>query len=78
VLAAARKGEVCALLVTRFDRVGRSAIDVQVNVSTIVNADCEFITTEQGLHLRPGGDAMSRAQMGMMAISSADNPSPTT
>lgn len=68
VLAAVRRSEVSALLVTRLDRIGRSALDVQVNVTAIVSAGCELITTEQGLHLRPGGDAMSRAQMGMMAI----------
>lgn len=68
VLQAVRRGEVRAVLVTRLDRIGRTTLDVIANVRAIADAGGEFVTTEQGLHVRPGGDAMSTAMLSLMAV----------
>lgn len=60
VLEAARRGRVEAVLVSRLDRFGRSSLDLLANIRALSEAGVEFICIEQGLHVRPGGDAMSQ------------------
>jgi putative DNA-invertase from lambdoid prophage Rac len=59
VLDAARRGKLSAVLVQRLDRFGRSSLDLLANISALRDAGVEFIAVEQGLHVRPNGDAMS-------------------
>jgi len=67
VLEAARKGQAGAVLVTRLDRFGRSSLDLQTNVRALVDAGVRFVCTEQGLEIKPGGDAVSQLLLTMLA-----------
>ena len=60
VLDAARRGKVSAVVVTRLDRFGRSSLDLLANIRALTDAGVEFLAVEQGLHVRPDGDAMSQ------------------
>jgi len=68
VLAAARRGELDALLVFKLDRAGRSALDLLANIRELVEVHgVRFLVTSQGLDLKPGGDAISRLLMTVLA-----------
>lgn len=67
VLDAARRGEVDAVLCWKLDRFGRSVLDVLSNVRALESAGVRFIVTTQGLDVRPGGDAMSRLILSVLA-----------
>lgn len=68
VLAAARRGEFDAMLVFKLDRAGRSALDLLANIRELVEVHgVRFIVTSQGLDLKPGGDAISRLLMTVLA-----------
>lgn len=56
---AARRGQIQAVIVTRLDRFGRSAIDLLTNIRDLTDCGVQFIASEQGLHVRPA-DAMSQ------------------
>jgi putative DNA-invertase from lambdoid prophage Rac len=60
ILGAARRGKLSAVIVARLDRFGRSSLDLLANIRTLTDAGVEFIAIEQGLHVRPHGDAMSQ------------------
>ena len=60
VLHAARRGKVSAVLVSRLDRFGRSSLDLLHNIQALTAAGVEFMSIEQGLHVKPNGDAMSQ------------------
>jgi len=60
VLEAARHGKVSAVLVSRLDRFGRSAADLAANIRALTGGGVEFVAVEQGLHVRPNGDATSQ------------------
>lgn len=67
VLEAARRGEVDAVIVYKLDRFGRSALDVLANIETLSAAGVRFIAATQGLDVKPGGDAMSRLMLTVLA-----------
>jgi DNA invertase Pin-like site-specific DNA recombinase len=68
VLEAARLGKVDALLVYKLDRAGRSALDLLANIRELVEVHgVRFVVTSQGLDLKPGGDAISRLLMTVLA-----------
>ena len=60
VLDAARRGKVSAVLVSRLDLFGRSNLDLLHNIRALTAAGVEFISIEQGLHVKPNGGAMSQ------------------
>jgi DNA invertase Pin-like site-specific DNA recombinase len=67
VIAAARKGQIRAVIVSRLDRFGRSSLDLLANIKAVTDAGAEFIAVEQGLHVRPRGDAMSQLLLTILA-----------
>ena len=68
VLQAARRGAFDALLVFKLDRAGRSALDLLANIRELVDVyGTRFVVTSQGLDLKPGGDAISRLLMTVLA-----------
>lgn len=67
LMDAARRRKVDVVLVWKLDRFGRSALDVLANIRELDGAGVRFIATTQGLDVRPGGDAMSRLILGVLA-----------
>jgi putative DNA-invertase from lambdoid prophage Rac len=67
LMVAARRGKLDTVLVWKLDRFGRSALDVLANIRELDSAGVRFIATTQGLDVRPGGDAMSRLILGVLA-----------
>jgi putative DNA-invertase from lambdoid prophage Rac len=68
VLGAARRAEFDALLVFKLDRAGRSAFDLLANIRELVDVHgVRFMVTSQGLDLKPGGDAIGRLLMTVLA-----------
>jgi DNA invertase Pin-like site-specific DNA recombinase len=67
VMEAARRGRLDAVLVWKLDRFGRSALDVLANIRDLDAAGVRFIAATQGVDVRPGGDAMSRLILGVLA-----------
>lgn len=67
VQEAARRGQVDVLAVWKLDRFGRSALDLLANIRALDSAGVRFVATSQGLDIRPGGDAMSRLMITMLA-----------
>ena len=67
VLDAARRGQLDAVVCWKLDRFGRSVLDVLANVRALEAAGVRFIVTTQGLDVRPGGDAMSRLILSVLA-----------
>lgn len=60
ILEAARRGQIDTVLVMRLDRFGRSAPDLLQNIRALKEAGVEFIALDQGLHVKPNGDAVSQ------------------
>jgi DNA invertase Pin-like site-specific DNA recombinase len=67
VLDAARQGEVGAVLCWKLDRFGRSSFDLLANVQELERCGVAFEAVTQGLVIRPGGDAVSRLLLTMLA-----------
>lgn len=67
LMDAARRGKLDAVMVWKLDRFGRSALDVLANIRDLDVAGTRFIATTQGIDIRPGGDAMSRLILGVLA-----------
>jgi DNA invertase Pin-like site-specific DNA recombinase len=67
VMAAARKGEVGAVLVWKLDRFGRSSLDVLSNIQGLTDAGVRFVAVTQGLDVKPQGDAMSHLILTVLA-----------
>lgn len=67
VLAAARKGDLGAVVVWKLDRWGRSALDVLSNIEELERSGVRFIATSQGLDIRPDGDPMSKLILTVLA-----------
>ena len=68
ILRTARRGEFDALLVLKLDRAGRSALDLLANIRELVDVQgVRFVVISQGLDLKPGGDAISRLLMTVLA-----------
>lgn len=67
VLEAARRGEVNTVVVWKLDRWGRSALDVLANIQALEAAGARFVVVTQGIDIKPGGDAMSRLMLTMLA-----------
>lgn len=67
ILEAARRGQVTHVLVHRLDRFGRSVSDLLANISEIERCGVVFEAVAQGLSLRPGGDAVSRLMLTLLA-----------
>lgn len=67
ILEASRKGEVDAVVVWKLDRWGRSALDVLANIQTLADAGVRFVAVTQGIDIKPGGDAMSRLMLTVLA-----------
>jgi DNA invertase Pin-like site-specific DNA recombinase len=67
LMDAARRGKLDAVVVWKLDRFGRSALDVLANIRDLDAAGVRFIAMTQGIDIRPGGDAMSRLILGVLA-----------
>jgi len=67
LMDAARRGKLDAVMVWKLDRFGRSALDVLANIRDLDAAGVRFTATTQGIDVRPGGDAMSRLILGVLA-----------
>lgn len=67
LMAAARAGKIDAVVVWKLDRFGRSALDLLANIRTLDSAGVRFVATTQGIDIRPGGDAMSRLLLTVLA-----------
>lgn len=67
LMRAARSGEVDTVLVWKLDRFGRSALDLLANIEQLQASAVRFIATSQGIDLRPGGDALSRLLVTVLA-----------
>lgn len=67
VLDAARRGKIDAVVVWKLDRFGRSALDVLANIQALADAGVRFVCMSQGLDVKPGGDAMSRLLLSVLA-----------
>jgi DNA invertase Pin-like site-specific DNA recombinase len=67
LMEAARRGKLDAVLVWKLDRFGRSALDVLANLRELEGAGVAFTATTQGITIKPGGDAMSRLLVTMLA-----------
>ncbi len=67
LMESARRGKLDAVLCWKLDRFGRSALDVLANIRDLDAAAVRFIATTQGIDIRPGGDAMSRLMLTMLA-----------
>lgn len=67
VLQAAQRGDVDCVLVWKLDRFGRSAFDLLANIQRLEAAGVRFVAVTQGIDIRPGGDAMSRLLLTMLA-----------
>lgn len=68
VLEAARRGQIDAVLVWKLDRAGRSTIDLLANIRELVEGHgVRFLVTSQGLDVKPGGDAISRLLLTVLA-----------
>jgi DNA invertase Pin-like site-specific DNA recombinase len=67
LMSAARGGKLDVVLVWKLDRLGRSALDVLANIRDLDAAGVRFIAKTQGIDIRPGGDAMSRLILGVLA-----------
>lgn len=67
LMEASRRGQVDAVMVWKLDRFGRSALDVLANMRDLDAAGVRFIAITQGIDIRPGGDAMSRLILGVLA-----------
>ena len=67
LMEASRRGQVDAVMVWKLDRFGRSALDVLSNMRDLDAAGVRFIAITQGIDIRPGGDAMSRLILGVLA-----------
>lgn len=67
VLTAARRHETDAVLCWKLDRFGRSSLDLLANLRILEDAGVRFLATSQGLDLKPGGDAMSRLIVSVLA-----------
>lgn len=67
VLEAARRGRIDTVIVWKLDRWGRSALDLLGNLRELEGCGVRFLATTQGLDVRPGGDAMSRLLLTVLA-----------
>lgn len=67
LMDAARRGKLDAVICWKLDRFGRSALDVLANIRDLDAAGVRFIAMTQGIDIRPGGDAMSRLILGVLA-----------
>jgi DNA invertase Pin-like site-specific DNA recombinase len=67
LLDAARRGRVEAVLVWKLDRFGRSALDLLANIRQLEDTGVRFIAVSQGIDIKPGGDAMGRLLLTMLA-----------
>jgi putative DNA-invertase from lambdoid prophage Rac len=67
LMDAARHGNIDTVLVWKLDRFGRSALDVLANLRELEAAGVAFTAITQGITIKPGGDAMSRLLVTMLA-----------
>jgi DNA invertase Pin-like site-specific DNA recombinase len=67
LMQAARRGTLDTVLVWKLDRFGRSALDVLANLRELEAAGVAFTAVTQGITIKPGGDAMSRLLVTMLA-----------
>jgi putative DNA-invertase from lambdoid prophage Rac len=63
----ARRGLIDVVVVWALDRFGRSALDVLGNIQHLADAGVRFVCTSQGIDIKPGGDAMSRLMLTVLA-----------
>jgi DNA invertase Pin-like site-specific DNA recombinase len=66
-MAAARRRELDVVIVWKLDRWGRSVLDLLANLEVLGTCGVRFVAVTQGLDVRPGGDAMSRLLLQVLA-----------
>jgi putative DNA-invertase from lambdoid prophage Rac len=67
LLAQSRRGLIDVVVVWKLDRFGRSALDVLANIQALADAGVRFVAVTQGIDIKPGGDAMSRLMLTVLA-----------
>jgi putative DNA-invertase from lambdoid prophage Rac len=67
LLGQARRGLVDVVVVWKLDRFGRSALDVLANIQALADAGVRFVAVTQGIDVKPGGDAMSKLMLTVLA-----------
>jgi len=67
LLDAARRGQVDAVVVWKLDRAGRSTLDLLSNIEQLESLGVRFLAVTQGLDIKPGGDAVSKMLLTMLA-----------
>lgn len=67
IMDAAKRGQVDIVIVWKLDRFGRSALDLLGNIRELEDAGVRFVALTQGIDIKPGGDAMGRLMLTMLA-----------
>ncbi len=67
MLDAAQRSKLDIVLVWKLDRFGRSALDLLANIRKLEDAGVRFVALTQGIDIKPGGDAMGRLMLTMLA-----------
>lgn len=67
IMDAAKRGQIDIVIVWKLDRFGRSALDLLANIRTLEDSGVRFVALTQGIDIKPGGDAMGRLMLTMLA-----------
>lgn len=67
ILDAARRGQLDVVVVWKADRAGRSTLDLLANIQQLQALNVRFLAITQGLDIRPGGEAVSKLLLTMLA-----------
>jgi DNA invertase Pin-like site-specific DNA recombinase len=67
VLDTARRGAIDVVVVWKLDRAGRSTLDLLSSIEQLQGLGVRFLAVTQGLDIKPGGDAVSRMLLTMLA-----------
>jgi DNA invertase Pin-like site-specific DNA recombinase len=67
LLEEARRGRVDVVVVWKLDRFGRSSLDLLTNIEQLQGVGVRFLAVTQGIDIRPGGDAVGKLLLTMLA-----------
>jgi putative DNA-invertase from lambdoid prophage Rac len=62
-----RQRKIKAIMVWALDRFGRNNIDILTNIEEVKRYGCTFISLQEHIDLRPGGEAHGELVLGIMA-----------
>jgi putative DNA-invertase from lambdoid prophage Rac len=63
----AQRGKIDVVIAWKLDRLGRSALDLLATIRDLEVWGVRVLVCSQGIDIRPGGDAMSRLLLTMLA-----------